>query len=316
MVLVKCLAWSIIHQDPVPSRSLLPSRMANIASFTLLSKRVCKWGIFHYNFVCLKNIVFPFKFLGPHKIDVLYDGVPVPGSPFPVTGRRGCDPRKVKAFGPGLERGIVNQPNIFTIETKGAGTGGLGLAIEGPSEAKMTCRDNRDGSCTVEYVPTEAGDYDISIKFADQFIPGSPFKVCYCLPQCRRPSSLAYSIRESWSRGHCTWFFLFIIIIFCDVSFIRRVEIPAPRKLWQENEVRISVMKTMGVKCNCTNHSAAGSWTSSSSDFITIFEAPSFPPTKLPAAPRCSVGILITALKHPRVFRRVEIDLNNNPLGK
>lgn len=114
---------------------------------------------------------------GPHKIDVMYDGVPVPGSPFTVNARRGCDPSKVKAFGPGLERGVVNEPNIFTIETKGAGSGGLGLAIEGPSEAKMTCRDNRDGSCTVEYVPTEAGDYDISIKFADQFIPGSPFKV-------------------------------------------------------------------------------------------------------------------------------------------
>lgn len=108
----------------------------------------------------------------------MYDGVPVPGSPFTVNARRGCDPSKVKAFGPGLERGVVNEPNIFTIETKGAGSGGLGLAIEGPSEAKMTCRDNRDGSCTVEYVPTEAGDYDISIKFADQFIPGSPFKVC------------------------------------------------------------------------------------------------------------------------------------------
>ncbi len=115
---------------------------------------------------------------GPHKIDVMYDGVPVSGSPFTVNARRGCDPSKVKAFGPGLERGVVNEPNIFTIETKGAGSGGLGLAIEGPSEAKMTCRDNRDGSCTVEYVPTEAGDYDISIKFADQFIPGSPFKVC------------------------------------------------------------------------------------------------------------------------------------------
>ena len=51
------------------------------------------------------------------------------------------------------------------------------MAIEGPSEAKMTCKDNRDGSCTVEYIPTEAGDYDISIKFADQSIPGSPFKV-------------------------------------------------------------------------------------------------------------------------------------------
>lgn len=110
-------------------------------------------------------------------MDVLYDGIPVPGSPFNVNARRGCDPRKVKAFGPGLEHAVVNQVNVFTVETKGAGTGGLGLAIEGPSEAKMTCRDNRDGSCTVEYIPTEAGDYDISVKFADQSIPGSPFKV-------------------------------------------------------------------------------------------------------------------------------------------
>lgn len=59
----------------------------------------------------------------------------------------------------------------------GAGTGGLGLAIEGPSEAKMTCQDNRDGSCSVEYIPTEAGEYDVSIRFSDHHIPGSPFKV-------------------------------------------------------------------------------------------------------------------------------------------
>lgn len=41
----------------------------------------------------------------------------------------------------------------------------------------MTCKDNRDGSCTVEYVPLESGEYDVAIKFADQHIPGSPFKV-------------------------------------------------------------------------------------------------------------------------------------------
>ena len=62
---------------------------------------------------------------------------------------------------------------MFTVETKGAGQGGLGLAIEGPSEAKMTCHDNRDGTCAVEYMPTKPGDYDITIKFADQNIPGS-----------------------------------------------------------------------------------------------------------------------------------------------
>jgi len=56
---------------------------------------------------------------GTHLIDILYDGVPIPGSPFAVNVRRGCDPKKVKAFGPGLEKGVVNQPNVFTIETKG-----------------------------------------------------------------------------------------------------------------------------------------------------------------------------------------------------
>lgn len=57
--------------------------------------------------------------LGRHTIDISYDGIPVPGSPFSVNVRRGCDAKKVKAFGPGLERGIVNQPNVFTVETKG-----------------------------------------------------------------------------------------------------------------------------------------------------------------------------------------------------
>ncbi|XP_015782662.1 filamin-A isoform X2 [Tetranychus urticae] len=114
---------------------------------------------------------------GPHKVDVMVDGQPVKGSPFAVNATRGCNPGKVKAYGPGLEQGIVNQKNTFTVETKGAGIGALGLSIEGPSEAKMNCRDNRDGTCTVDYVPIETGDYDIGIKFANKQIPGSPFRV-------------------------------------------------------------------------------------------------------------------------------------------
>lgn len=101
----------------------------------------------------------------------------MPGSPFVVNVRRGCDAKKCIAYGPGLENGVLNKSNVFTVETKGAGTGGLSLAIEGPSEAKMTCKDNRDGSCSVEYIPTEAGEYDVAIRFADSHIPGSPFKV-------------------------------------------------------------------------------------------------------------------------------------------
>ncbi|XP_060856189.1 filamin-A isoform X2 [Metopolophium dirhodum] len=118
----------------------------------------------------------PFE-AGPHTIDIYYDGVPIVGSPFSVNVRRGTDASKCRAFGPGVSHGIIHKVNTFTVETKGAGTGSLGLAIEGPSEAKMTCVDNRDGSCTIEYMPTESGVYDVSIQFAETHIPGSPFKV-------------------------------------------------------------------------------------------------------------------------------------------
>ena len=57
-------------------------------------------------------------------------------------------PYLLKVFGDGLEKGIVDEPNTFTIETKNAGAGGLGLAIEGPSEALMQCEDNKDGTAT------------------------------------------------------------------------------------------------------------------------------------------------------------------------
>uniref|UniRef100_A0A2K6K6B4 Filamin C n=1 Tax=Rhinopithecus bieti TaxID=61621 RepID=A0A2K6K6B4_RHIBE len=114
---------------------------------------------------------------GVHLVEVLYDEVAVPKSPFRVGVTEGCDPTRVRAFGPGLEGGLVNKANRFTVETRGAGTGGLGLAIEGPSEAKMSCKDNKDGSCTVEYIPFTPGDYDVNITFGGRPIPGSPFRV-------------------------------------------------------------------------------------------------------------------------------------------
>lgn len=81
-----------------------------------------------------------FLILGPHELFVDYDDVPVARSPFPINVVEGCDASKVKAYGPGLENGTTNKPAKFTVDTRGAGTGGLGLAIEGPSDAKITCK--------------------------------------------------------------------------------------------------------------------------------------------------------------------------------
>ncbi|XP_014118103.1 PREDICTED: filamin-A [Pseudopodoces humilis] len=113
---------------------------------------------------------------GTHSVEVTYDGVAVPGSPFPVEAVPPTDPSKVRAFGPGLQGGLAGVPAPFTIDTKGAGTGGLGLTVEGPCEAKIECQDNGDGTCSVSYLPTEPGDYNINILFAGAHIPGSPFR--------------------------------------------------------------------------------------------------------------------------------------------
>lgn len=43
----------------------------------------------------------------------------------------------VTAYGPGLMNGVSGEPSLFTISTKGAGAGGLSMAVEGPSKAEV-----------------------------------------------------------------------------------------------------------------------------------------------------------------------------------
>lgn len=65
----------------------------------------------------------------------------------------------------------------FNIYTREAGAGGLSIAVEGPSKAELDFDDRKDGSCGVTYRVTEPGEYLVSIRFNDQHIPDSPFKV-------------------------------------------------------------------------------------------------------------------------------------------
>lgn len=111
--------------------------------------------------------------LGEYMLRVTIGGETISNS-FMCT--HGSDPKKVRATGPGLERGMVMKPAEFMIDTRGAGQGGLGVTVEGPCEAAINCRDNGDGTCSVAYLPTEPGDYTINITFNDGHIPGSPFQ--------------------------------------------------------------------------------------------------------------------------------------------
>ena len=83
-----------------------------------------------------------------------------------------CFHLNLKKQTPGIEKGEPNEPARFTINTRGAGLGGVGLSVVGPTEPKVDCVDNQDGTLSVEYLPDSPGDYEIGITFADQPVPG------------------------------------------------------------------------------------------------------------------------------------------------
>lgn len=135
---------------------------------------------------------------GVHDVHVLYDNMVIVHSPFKVTVSDGCDPGRVVATGAGLQQARANQPNPFQIITRyrgvsvclracacvharaslcpslprGAGVDNLGITVEGPSESKMSCKDNKDGSCSVEYIPFTSGLYSVNILYGGEHIPG------------------------------------------------------------------------------------------------------------------------------------------------
>lgn len=60
-----------------------------------------------------------------------------------------------------------------------SGDGHLMATVTNPSGAHTDTlvTDNEDGSYSVSYTPFEEGIHDLAVKFADEHIPGSPFKV-------------------------------------------------------------------------------------------------------------------------------------------
>ncbi|KPP72462.1 filamin-B-like, partial [Scleropages formosus] len=139
---------------------------------------------------------------GMHAVEVLYDNTPVPGSPFQVGVAEGCDPTRVRATGPGLQEALTEKPNNFSIITRGAGIGGLGITVEGPSESKMSCKDNKDGSCSVE-VPAKDPVDPSKVKVAG---PGVSSGVRAHVPQtftvdCSRAGEAPLSVAVMAPKG-------------------------------------------------------------------------------------------------------------------
>lgn len=117
---------------------------------------------------------------GRYIVMITFAGQEIYKSPFEVN----VGPYKetlIRAYGPGLVGGVVGYPAVFTVQTNGE-TGALGFSIQGPSQAKIECQDNGDGSADVKYYPTAPGEYAVHILCDNEDIPHSPY-IAQILPK-------------------------------------------------------------------------------------------------------------------------------------
>ena len=124
-----------------------------------------------------------------YLLNIMYAGKHVEGSPFELTIGKppqepqstGPQPHLVKAYGPGLLDGLLGENRgEFTVETREAGSGSLSVNVYGPRDSfkiNMQPKSGDSRTILVQYDPKSVGEYLIEVKWADEHIPNSPFKI-------------------------------------------------------------------------------------------------------------------------------------------
>uniref|UniRef100_A0A1I8FJ04 A2M domain-containing protein n=1 Tax=Macrostomum lignano TaxID=282301 RepID=A0A1I8FJ04_9PLAT len=104
------------------------------------------------------RVRLPAREAGPHRMEVTYAGLPVPGSPFPVEVASGCDPGRVRAHGPGLRSALVGEPAGFTVDfatLPARATWTLAVLGPRPGGAGEVPRQRGRRTWLLQYTPSE-----------------------------------------------------------------------------------------------------------------------------------------------------------------
>ncbi len=114
-----------------------------------------------------------------YLLTIEYDGQDIRGSPFTLIA---TDASQCYSGGKGLKKARTTDWNEFRVYTENAGRGELSVFIlrevdHSPVEPDIDQR--KETEYLVKYLPSEHGFHSISIKWGNQHIPGSPFRV-YC----------------------------------------------------------------------------------------------------------------------------------------
>lgn len=117
---------------------------------------------------------------GDHFVHVVKNDKPVAGSPFKitVTSKIAGDPQKVQVDPESLKQGSIDESNEFYIDSRAAGSGKIGVSMQGPCKPEVTCSPAKEpGVFKVTWRVTEHGKYTLELRYDGVEIPGSPFVI-------------------------------------------------------------------------------------------------------------------------------------------
>lgn len=83
----------------------------------------------------------------------------------------------------------------------------MALSIEGPSKVDIQTEDMEDGTCGVAYCPTEPGTYVVSVRFAEEHVPGKFKHINGAVSALSHP---AYTLAKRWSFFSISYVFILL----------------------------------------------------------------------------------------------------------
>ncbi|KAJ8683635.1 hypothetical protein QAD02_019427 [Eretmocerus hayati] len=112
----------------------------------------------------------------PLLMTVSWNGRQLKGCPLQISVSSAADASRVVCSGQGLKYGVVGQEIKSFIDTRRAGPGELTAHCVGPHKvAYCELYDHGDATFTLNVKPQEAGRHALTIKYAGEHVPGSPF---------------------------------------------------------------------------------------------------------------------------------------------
>ena len=105
----------------------------------------------------------------------------IPGSPFKINVVPGPDASKCRAYGPALHPNamhIAGTPLELSVDCSEGGYGTLRVYVQGPNDyrPRIFMADDGKGVYSLKFDAMRAGKYFVVIAWAENHIPGSPFK--------------------------------------------------------------------------------------------------------------------------------------------